>query len=297
MPKPTKSEIKAVLSAAEKANRAAALKDRRAPERDRLKAHQKEVQKLVKSHLKKTGFDLAALQKIQTQTRKDMLHLFQRKKAVLRPPFTGQPHDWPPLPPLNIFVLKTPLLILADTGIELLDSQIMENNNTAKIEGRWINDGPRTTWGTSMLRFIFLWENPSDQLAAVNVWSELSVNGLLEAFGSQGFFDGGGGVTLQAYATLQMWNWWEDPKTSFFSPPQYMPYVQARGGFWGSDLESESVEGRYQSTYNFFWIPKSAFTVIEMDLAFNSSVYSGYAQADFSTVCPALTLQVLTEIA
>ncbi len=142
MPKPTKSEIKAVLSAAEKANRAAALKDRRAPERARLKAHQKEVQKLVKSYLKKTGFDLAAVQKIQTQTRKDMLHLFQRKKAVLRPPFTGQPYDWPPFPLMNIFVLKTPLLILADTGIELLDSQIMENNNTAKIEGRWTNDGP-----------------------------------------------------------------------------------------------------------------------------------------------------------
>ena len=196
---------------------------------------------------------------------------------------------------MNIFVLKTPILILADTGIELLDSQIKENYNTAKIEGLWKNDGPSTTYGTSMLRFIFLWENPSDQLAAVNVWSELSVNGLLEAWGSWGLGAGAGNVTLQAYATLRMWNWWEDPQTSFFSPPQYTPYVQAHGGFWGgSDLESESVEGPYQSTYDFFWIPKNASTVIEMDLAFKYAVYEGYAKADFSTVCPALTLQVLT---
>ena len=154
---------------------------------------QSQAEKLLTRYWKKTGLDVAAFKKIQAQAQTEMRRLVEDQKAdaikhssALRDRLRYGVESWRktiervrlPNPVLvsnflpGFVEIKTPFIIWPTHGLEMDDSHVEPGNNWAKITGE-----STASSGNENLRFIFVWENPNDRFAAVNVASFLALNG------------------------------------------------------------------------------------------------------------------------
>ncbi|HSR33674.1 MAG TPA: hypothetical protein VLY63_24165, partial [Anaerolineae bacterium] len=180
MPKFTERQIKAAISARDKeAHADAKLRTAMAA---RIKASRRQGEKALAAHLKKTGFDFKAYDRIRAQQQAGMHRILKEaQKAAIKQSRSRNKElaygveNWRKnierfrdgalvsrfVPAFE--VVDTPFLIWPTTELELEDSHIEPWNNTAKVRGLW--PGTRQ----ENLRFIFVWENPSDKFVLVNV--------------------------------------------------------------------------------------------------------------------------------
>jgi hypothetical protein len=318
MPKLTERQIKAAISAREKEVRAD-LKLRKAMFA-RMQASRRQGEKVLTSYLKKTGFDFKAYDRIHAQQQAEMHRLLKEaQKAAIKRSSSRKKElahgveNWRKnierfrdatlvskfVPAFE--VVDTPFLIWPTNDLELTDSHIEPWNNTAKIRGLW-----RGT-GNENLRFIFVWENPSDKWTVVNVESYLAVNGACDAFAEGGFIVGSiNGVFVQA--SLNVWEWWNQPPT-MLSPQatqtQRVLAVSASGGgllsnLGGGSVDSASASGNHDLRSTLFSLPPHGVAVFEVALEFfydntgGGMIQANFASGDFGVKCPAVVIAVLS---
>jgi hypothetical protein len=201
MAKFTESQIKAAISKREKQARADS-KLRQAMSA-RMQASRRQGQKALTSYLKKTGFDFEAFDRIRAQQQAEMHRLVKEAETTAIKRSSSRKKDlaygvaswrksierFRDAPLVSQFVpafevVDTPFLIWPSNDLGLEDSHIQPWNNTAKIRAQWRDTGDEN------LRFIFVWQNPNDKWAVVNVESNLAVNGVCDAFAEGGILAG-----------------------------------------------------------------------------------------------------------
>jgi hypothetical protein len=318
MPKFTESQIKAAISARDKETRADSKlrKDMFA----RMHASRRQGEKALTSYLKKTGFDFKAYDRIRAQQQAEMHRLLKEaQKAAIKRSSSRKKElaygveNWRKnierfrdatlvsnfVPAFE--VVDTPFLIWPTNNLELEDSHIEPWNNTAKVRGLW-----RGT-GNENLRFIFVWENPSDKWAVVNVESYLAVNGACDAFAEGGFIAGSiNSVFVQA--SLNVWEWWNQPPT-MLSPQAtqtrgILALATHGGGFLsnlgGGNVESKSASGIKDLRRTLFSLPPHGVAVFEValecfyDNTGGGMIQANFASGDFGVKCPAVVIAVLS---
>jgi hypothetical protein len=320
--KPTESGIKAALSAVDEARRRedARLARGRAAAHARIRS---QTEKLLTPYWKKTGLDVAAFKKLQAQAQTEMRRLAKDQKAdaikhspAVRDRVRYGVHSWrntierfllPNAALVSQFLpgfveIKTPFIIWPTNGLELIDSHIEPGNNWAKITGE-----STASSGNENLRFIFVWDNPVDRFAAVNVASFLALNGSCEAGadgGTAGIFPGGTS-SLQLQAFLNVWQWWEQPPTQAFpevTQRRDVLNLSADGGGWFGSvgaIEVRSVSGNFDVSYSLFVLPPNGVAVFEVTLLVSYQNDDGRIALDFSSgafevMCPEVAIAILT---
>lgn len=318
MPKFTKSQIKAAISAREKEMHADS-KFRKAM-LARTQASRRHGEKALTAYLKKTGFDFEAYDRIRAQRQADMHRLLKEaQKAAIKRSSSRKKElaygveNWRKnierfrdatlvskfVPAFE--VVDTPFLIWPTNNLELDDSHIQPWNNTAKVRGLWRGTGKEN------LRFIFVWQNPVDKWAVVNVESNLAVNGACDAFAEGGFLVGSlNSVFVQV--SLNVWEWWNQPPT-MLSPQatqaQRVLAVTASGGgllsnLGGGSVDSASASGIFDVRRTSFTLPPNGVAVFEVTLEFfydntgGGMIQANFASGDFGVKCPAVVIALLS---
>jgi hypothetical protein len=318
----SESKIKAALSAADEARRREGADLPRAPRAERARI-EKAAEKLLAPYWKKTGLDVAAFKKIRTQTQTEMRRLAAEQHAdaikhssAVKDRLAHGVESWrqtverfrlpdpalvsPFLP--GFVVIETPFIIWPTHGLQLDDSHIEPGHNRAKVKGQSTKSS-----GSENLRFIYVWENPNDRFAAINVASFLALNGSCEASadgGTAGIFPGGTS-NLQLKAFLNVWEWWNQPPTNPLrqaTQTRDVLNLSADGGGWFGSvgaIEVRSVSGNFDVSYSLFVLPPHGVAVFEVTLLVTYANDDGRIQLDFSSggfeiVCPEVAIAVLT---
>lgn len=313
------SEIKAALSARDE-------KRREDPKLRKAKLSQTQTrrrggEKFLTSYLKKTGFEFDAYEKIRAHSQTELRRLLKEQQAAavkrsssVRKDLLYSLDSWRKT--IDRFrdgtlssnfvptfaVVDTPFIIWPTNGLELIDSHIQPWNNTAKLNAQW-----QDISGIENLRFIFVWENPSDSWTIVNVESNLVLNGSCDEFEEGGILSGSVS-NLSVDARLNVWEWWNQPPTSPFPQPTQSQHVlsltASGGGFLsglgGGTVESASVGGSFDLSRSLFLLPPNGVAVFETTLEFSYSNFDGgmvqinFASGDFEVMCPAVVIAILS---
>jgi len=315
----TESDIKTALSAAERESREDPRL--RKAQLSEAQARRRQGDKFLMAYLKKTGFDFAAHEKMRAQSQSALQRLLKeqqaaavkRSSAVKKHLLQGVESwrgtierfrdgslrsDFVPA----FAVVDTPFIIWPSNNLELIDSHIQPWNNTAKVSAQWRDSG-----GNENLRFIFVWENPSDRWAIVNVESALALNGTVDEFEEGGIFSGSVS-NLSVDVRLNVWEWWNQPPTSPFpqaTQSQHVLSLSASGGGFlsslgGGTVESASIQGNFDLSRRLFLLPPNGVAVFEATLLFSYNNFDGgmiqvnFASGDFQVMCPALVIAILS---
>jgi hypothetical protein len=238
------------------------------------------------------------------------------------------PH--PPIGPVkpvypNYVALETPFFIFTGPVPDLytgpswptlyIDSTHIEPwNNVAKVNGFWArnynwNESVNTPDGYVKLSFYFLWQNPSDKYAVIDVASSLVLNGWLYTFADGGFLGFGGKGALQLDVYLCLYEWWKQQPNQFptqYSPQQttqhqYVTDIPPVDGGWNGADKQKTVKGKYDLSYTEMIVDPSPQGVVVFEVMLqiytkNDSAGNtlDFSTGDFEVMCPALVLNVLT---
>jgi hypothetical protein len=280
-------------------------------------AHAKstEMDKLLANFLRNSNLDVDNLKGLQTKRSADLQRFVKiartkaikgsakAKKAVKLDVANrlsavknlGRLVKQPALP--TLITLDKPFLIWASPHSNILyDSHIEALNSWAKI------NIASSTGRQDKLSFYFLWDNPSDYYAGINVSTSLALNGHCSAFadGSISYlWDVGGTVTsVNLRADLNPWQWWNQPPTLIRPSTENVLSLVADAGFL-DDCEAQSVSGVLDLGSNMLAIPPKGVMVFEVALSIYCAIEDGTIEVDFNDsnfeiACPSITISLLT---
>ncbi|MFO1501867.1 MAG: hypothetical protein U1G07_26410 [Verrucomicrobiota bacterium] len=198
-------------------------------------------------------------------------------------------------------VLEKPFLIWPTQGLEFMDANVAPFRSSAKVT---LDSGK--TQGHEELGFYFIWRNPSDRIAVVNIDAFLLFSGQLRASQGGGFWPGSRFAKITVGGRLHVFEWWNHPPTEPFfqvDQAQTVKTVETHGGGFGDvgAIELESVFRTIALGYTHFLLPPNAVTVIEVTPTFDYSTGSdsGHVNADFNSgdfqlMCPFVSIGILT---
>jgi len=206
--------------------------------------------------------------------------------------------------------LKPFLIWASDPSNMLLDSHLDPvGYSWAKIWLTRTEDPPpvRTDSGyyeqeMPTLVFYYLWSNPSDYYAVVNVKSSAVFNGICTTTANTGFIIGGW-TKLECTAKLVVKEWWNQPPQAWQASGQVFLIVADGGGVWSletGDLEIETLSGVTRDLrYDLFRVPPGATAVFEVQVRFDTIIDDGSIGIDFSSqpyysISSFLQLELLT---
>lgn len=219
-------------------------------------------------------------------------HLAARNQEELSPNFN-----------FNFVILDTPVFILPSQDIVLDLPHIEPWNNIAMFTGEWDTDTEPYPGGFDEVSFVFVWRNPSDGYAVVNIELTMLFNGFGETYASAGTFVNND-IFLDVDAVLDVLEWWNNPPTS---PPSQSGQAQRvirlhsnASGIWAwGDPEFSEVSGYYDVRYQGFVLPPQGVAVFEVKASIYHLMYgSGTSRVDFESgtfevMCPAVVLAIL----
>jgi hypothetical protein len=262
--------------------------------------------------------DVSELDKIRSQDQTEIRRFLEKKKAAVikhsssvKDALHSDVASWRKttehlvslrgVPNFNFVVLDTPVSILWSYDKFLTSSHIQPWNNVAKYSGTW--DSPTHGYGVDHLLFAFVWQNPSDRYAVVNVESYLMLNGFCQAWASGGFLPDNY-ADLAIVVELNILEYWNDPPTSVpqQSGSSQIPvvlYAKATGFLDLGDYESSGINGSYDVNYHEFAVPPGGVAIFEVTLAMvrymrgDSFTSYDFASGDFEVMCPALLIGIL----
>jgi hypothetical protein len=315
MAKISTAELKRTLIAAEKNRLKHRAEDGLDPARyPKLASTRREGEKLLDEFFRKAGLDtrkLVALQKqygaelqrvVDKQTAGAVRRASRAKDTVnssiksQRDAFKLLAADKPffPFPSVS---LDKPFLIWATPRANIIsDSTIEPFNSRAKIR---IESSDSS--GLHKLSFYFLWDNPSDFFAVINVSTFMSATGRLKAtaFGGPSGIDPTSRFSfVGCSANLALWSWWEQPPNSTPFVTQHIASVEEHASFWDKS-NAVSVSDGANLNKTFFLVPPHGVVVIEVAFRVGYNNGHGRALADFETgafrvTCPVVVVAVLT---
>ena len=177
------------------------------------------------------------------------------------------------------FLLDTAAEISITAGIAPASTQIAPLNNSVQFQFDTTNAG-----GFEEVGFGFLWGNPSDKFALVNVDGYLVLNAVCQAIVEGGFFPDDRQTTLTVDANLHIHQLWDDPPSS---PPFQASQTQRaltlsldNGGWFAiGEIASENLFRGFDLQYSLLAVPPRAFVLIEV--ACTLSYNNAHGEANF----------------
>jgi hypothetical protein len=293
-----------------------------------------EIQKILKSYFDKTGLDTDTLNKLTADRQTERRKLFEKQVADSAKNLNKAQIDFRQAmetqrealqllatPYQSTFItLDKPFLIWQIPHPELdifIDSHIEPLNSSVKISAHKHAGGDSTSF-----TFYFLWQNPSEFAAVVNVKTSLVLNGFCQVIAASGFFSGHANfLDLRARLDLlRNGGWGTDPTTGVSNnqtlfpsqPIQRIKLLQAKGGDLLSQLSGDWDEDHQPFTFEPFplsrdliVIPAAASILFEVSLDVSYSIEDGgafddviidFASDDFDrrVICPMVALELLT---
>jgi hypothetical protein len=198
--------------------------------------------------------------------------------------------------------LDTPFLIWPTNGIDLDDSVIEAWGSWAKFELYVRNHGGTSQTGQEELGFYFLWENPSDNTAYVDVDAFLVLNGVCSALAEGGTFPGDRYAKVDTDATLKIFEWWEQPPTQPLPQTDQVQRASTlsvdRGGWFDyTHVEIDDVFRGFDLRYELFAVPARAVVVFEVSCAFSYELETGlvwnyFTIDDHEVICPFIQVRI-----
>jgi hypothetical protein len=309
MQKISKADLISALAGAEKMRPAHPIAQRPAPTKSA------ELEQIFASFLRNSKFDVDKLEGLRTRSTADLQRFVEiakaqaikgsakAKKAVRSDVASrlsaikhlGRLAKQPALP--TLITLDKPFLIWASPHSNILyDSHIEPYNSWAKI------NITSTASRQDKLSFYFLWENPSDYYAGINVSTSLALNGHCSAFanGSISYLWHVGGNTSSLYiqADFNPWQWWDQPPTLIHPGTKSVLSLVANAGFL-DDTEAQSVSGVFDLSSNMLAIPPKGVMVFEVALSISCAIDDGnidvnFNDSNFEIVCPSVAISLLT---
>lgn len=299
--------------------------------RSKAQENQQTFKKEFLSFLHKTGFEVDKFEKILAENQ-DISRRIQDKQqadavtrsAAVQKMFRQGIADrrkvleylpaLPPVAPANYVVVDKPFLIWPTNGISLDASDIAPWNSWAKMtfdtNQQTVQFGDQTFFGLYLeedLSFYYLWENPSDRYAVINVDGYLVFNGFCKAHAPGGIFAGDREADLNVDAHLYLLEWWNQPPTQPLGEAdqsQGLVSLSASAGdmfdIHGTTRSQPIFRGR-DLRYNLFLIPPNGVTVFEVTASFSyhiglngGDVHADFSTGDFEVMSPFLLISVLT---
>jgi hypothetical protein len=310
MPRITKSELKQALIAAEKARPQEQLFPGFANGPKVINA-KRSAAELLASSFSEAGIDLRKIDKARRQHRAELdkaaekhradivrrsraLKEARRAKADAKRYALEQLASIPlPHAPPFYVILPKPFLIWSTPHSIISDSNIAPWDSWAKT--KFVRD----EWGNEKISFYFLWENPSDYHAVIDLFGSLTCNGYCRAEAEAGIFVSGM-ANLTISAGLTLWQWWKQPATPVNGLGQNILYLSASGGAFSDDVKSKNVLAYPDLDYFSFIVPPHELVVVEVYLYVYYEIYNdAYVHVDFETQnldidCPFLMISLLT---
>ncbi len=199
--------------------------------------------------------------------------------------------------------LDSPFLIWATPANILTDSQIEPFASRAKF---FFQSTARS--GTRQLDFYYLWRNPVDRFAVINIDGYLVLNGFCRAGENGGFLPGDRRTSISLTTKMVPLEWWNQPPTSpLFQSSQsevVLAFSASGGGGFGDvgAIETRTLSRSSGLGYNFFMIPPNGVTVIKYSLIASfsrgsngsGSVIVDFDSGAFRVMSPFVTIQILT---
>jgi hypothetical protein len=199
--------------------------------------------------------------------------------------------------------IDSPFLIWASPANMLSDSQIEPWKSRAKFGFRSEADQ-----GFREVSFYYLWQNPSDRFAVVNVDGYLIFNGFIRAHQSGGFFPGNRTTSISVSGAMSLFEWWNQPPTQPLAQADQslrllVLKTNAGQGFGGdSSTVSQQVFRGCDLRYTLFLVPPFGVTVIEVTAQISHSsgqdgshnVLVDFESGEFNAMSPFVLIGILT---
>jgi len=230
MAKLSTSEVKRVITAMQKRRELERNQANRAVSAAILSA-QRNMQKRLQPFLAKTGLDLKKLKSVVDQNQKELRRILEKNPTPPDSAFAGTretirravegranalelPNRTQPQGASTFVLLDAPFLIFALPSNWLLDSHVSRKESFAKVRFQETITNEKFPRPPHTVNFVYVWENPSDHHALVNIETYIVLKGFCEAT-----------VEIQGnplYATsdlhvgaeLQLFEWWNQPPTT-----------------------------------------------------------------------------------
>ena len=194
---------------------------------ERQLARRRSARAILESILTKAGVELDRFEALHQESEADIQARIEQQmaeadaeSAAMRDTVRREVENWrktvehlktlaPTAAPVQRFLLDTASDITATSGLTVDSKQIAPTNNAAKFFFR--TNGPGTT---ETLSFAFLWQNPSDRPAVVNVDGYLVLDGRCRATAFGNTFGGFNVCHMFVDARLDIHELWNQPPTS-----------------------------------------------------------------------------------
>jgi hypothetical protein len=327
MPEYNEDQIKMALTAAKYL--AAARNARRqdftprqadVSERSEIQANRRATEKLLASSFAKAGFEVDKFDEHLAQNRSALRRIAERRKAeaversssakdALRHGVEGRrkvmehladvtPPESPTVAVPKFYeLLDRPITILPTGGVYVHADSIEPANSWAKITV------DSESYAEDELSFYFLWQNPSDTHAVIDVNAYLVLNGFCQVESEGGYFPGVRHSRLAVRARLDLLEWWNQPPTSpLWQVDQEQPALflstDTSGWLDHNATDSEAVFRGYDLRYNLALVPPHGVVVFEVALfvrygSTEGSIHVDFASGDFEVLCPGVLIGML----
>jgi hypothetical protein len=276
------------------------------------RANQRALENLITSHFAKTGLEADKFEQIREQHQAELERIVAARKAeaVKHSAFAtetfldGMASRNQIAEELsqstNFEILSTPFLIWPTTGLEFPELHYERGNSWSKFSFESYK-----ALGSENVSFYFLWNNPSDRYAVINVDGYLVVNGFCRAGSSGGFWQGDRWSNLDLQANLVPLEWWKQPPTQpLWQANQHRAVLSLStrtGGFFdvGAVEVAPIMFQSFDLRYQLFLVPPNETAVLVVCLSIHYFNSEGYVAVDFTTgdfrvICSSLIVQTLT---
>jgi len=274
-------------------------------------------QQLLGSSACKAGFAVDEFEKIRARNQADLRRFAGEKRAEAIKCAAARQHaliesiDYrrkglgvlQATPPSPFYVtLEKPFLIWATHPYLLGDTHVEPWNSWAKFK---FDSG--STYGAEQFTFYYLWENPSDRYAVVNIDGYIIVNGHCQVGQDGGNFPGDRFASVALTAQLFPLEWWNQPPTSPLQQADqtqlaFSLRTQEPAGFFDpGEIDAANAFRGCDVRYSLFVLPPHGVTVIEVALTASwgtgtdgGHVFLDFDTGDFKVMSPFVLIAVLT---
>lgn len=208
----------------------------------------------------------------------------------------------PTVPQPQYHLINTPFLIWPTNSVDLEASEIVPSNSFAKFRAK-IGTG-KSFFGD--VKFYFMWDNPTDKIAVINVNGYSIFHGTAFVGVGGGFWPGNRSASVRLTAELQIFEWWNQPPTSpFVQADQTAEILNLRvsaGGFSEvGAIDLRDVHRGNDLRHTLMLVPPRGVVVFAVTTAaaMGTGTDSGnaeidFASGDFMVGSPAVLVTVLT---
>jgi hypothetical protein len=206
------------------------------------------------------------------------------------------------VPSPQYHLLNTPFLIWPTNSVDLEASEIVPANSWAKFRARIGTN--RSFFGD--VKFYYLWDNPNDKFAVINADGYSIFHGTAFVGVGGGNFPANRSASVRLTATLQIFEWWNQPPTSpFVQPDQSAEILNLRvsaGGFFEvGAIDLRNVFRGSDLRHTLMLVPPRGVVVFAVTTAAsmgtgqdNGLAEIDFASGEFMVGSPAVLVTVLT---